>query len=1809
MSIHTQDTNIAGRGGQVAPAPSWQSSGGGITQSSDIPVVNVNQVTPTSQDLGWQQAYSEGMPAWAQSDALQQAEQARREAENVNKRKQADATRREDFQVRSKEQNKKANIPASNLKVSSSESFSQNKRQSIPQWKINASVNILDSENDQNLYTLLESLKDEKKSSNELNNQVIPTPSQNNVAKNFQQKIENATPAWARAISQKQVKEEERKKRNEEYKRKRDESRKRQQKYFNQQTLPSQARRARQEADEAERHANEWLASLSAPAVTVPDGSGRQIDPETGEDVTHATQTGRSGGRILSGSGRVTADDLESASESIPEIPAQDVTPTNTANALEIHDMLDDDRDFWAFEQGFNLSKADTKGKKRSQINRMLDRLAEQSAEEQNIRENPDRANPFSDFVSLADQNANPDIEVRQLTEADEYKNNLQQRQQEMIDYMLNAFVKLDVQGIKWTKDPKTNTWVKEIPKDIQHHIAMVRGMYRCSISDVFSLVVARTGLGIDSNGHLPGHTKDYEMSAKAFNEACLQIVRSQQEFGNPMHIVGGKPIIIGGTRCYPMGYIPRSLAISLTQDENSVLNQQGITARQLISDIQNTWMVNTLPNVKFNTQGDGKPRAQRLALYNMMRAMMSADGIDENDMSSQWGIPDAAYITFDSIMQDKLDAQQSGDETRISVASQREEEFNRRIQRLWKNNKGRRSKFDSNGNSIEKNRSQINDACNAIASWERFAGVVLNPPLMVSGFMEKAQGNLDVKLANFLMGRHVVGEYKAIGKAHQMTPILKQMATSREAIEAAGVMQRLYTLAGADAVKAFGLGLTSNHYEVTPEGVAKFIDEYIEPQRAKNPGRFATVAHKIDNWYRDLMEGRTLGFMAGADCKRMLEMALVNNAIRNNYGDKGALNAADIESLAAQQGIGRTMFQLASTDEGFDAFISASNMNLGRKSPISFAIERALTRIGPVNVAITTFFETYLTYGVNLMQLYMPLSNTISYLTVTGFTKIGKGPLGDIYQYQLGGYHAQKGRGGREWLRGLKENLIYDAVKIGNALGYTALAACFIAAMGGLEDPPEDGDWYNWLEWRIKLSDGVEEMFNMDDVESYTDEEGHIFIPAWWLNDLTTYGFPLAIAAHVWLKHRDPGLAWNVLMSGSGSMLEGSSVLDLITLLTHPEDQVEFLDKTFAGDGEYMKPTSATDFQTLLVAGAVDDLTRKMTPAVIRDYFFPRNVKDTFITGQESYNHTASYVYDTVNYTPEEARALNKKVQVDDFEEQYLRAKAKYNPVMAILLNKFRNGYWFDSGHTDKTGYLFKEMPISTMKDQKRAAWGDYFNSPLGSAVFDLPENAEYLQQARMESFNQILDSINEFGGYDADPSYALAQGFWIPPEERISAIAMCYDSILYLEEDFTIRVEAGMSPAEYREAKLYKDLYQNAYYSLLNNWLNNDDMPWSDEGYALLMSDWKVNYYWKGTNDPATVVNYFTNPAEVEKRYVPMGNSKTSFYPFTQVHEKNRGYNFETVPNWYVENLTNPQEVYESGVGQVIPYGQESGRLVNNAIFAGRDDFTYSDEETPFNISTENGTSTIDRRAYVPFNADVGMYLTDNQLRRYGLDGLIGTREDNTYNMDLYTSYIQQLTSEDVGNTVPNNNNNSHSVNGNEENGGTDNNNNDNGTGWVPPTNTDLINQAVEDGVITEAEAAEMRLPGTSGEGTGIKIGDITIDLYANAHNKPTIDDLKERQQAVFNGEGKTPTQTPSWGGGYGARYSSYSRRGSGGGYRTGSGSGYNPKIYSNPRNVNNDRAQGMAVRQPYKATTTYLRPDFVTKGSREAYRRSDI
>ena len=100
---------------------------------------------------------------------------------------------------------------------------------------------------------------------------------------------------------------------------------------------------------------------------------------------------------------------------------------------------------------------------------------------------------------------------------------------------------------------------------------------------------------------------------------------------------------------------------------------------------------------------------------------------------------------------------------------------------------------------------------------------------------------------------------------------------------------------------------------------------------------------------------------------------------------------------------------------------------------------------------------------------------------------------------------------------------------------------------------------------------------------------------------------------------------------------------------------------------------------------------------------------------------------------------------------------------------------------------------------------------------------------------------------------------------------------------------------------------------------------------------------------------------------------------------------------------------------------------------------------------------------------------------------------------------------------------------------------------------------------------------------------------------------DEYKQKRNDLYSGKTAKENKESS-GGNYsysrGGNSYSYSRSGGSGG-----GSSYSPKIYSYDSRLYTNKASGINTHSPYKASSTYLRPGFSTKGSREAYKRSDI
>lgn len=1292
--------------------------------------------------------------------------------------------------------------------------------------------------------------------------------------------------------------------------------------------------------------------------------------------------------------------------------------------------------------------------------------------------------------VDTASQSRNPNQEPKEIKSDDRLLRKAQEAQDKTIRLFMNPHFRIEGMKVDVIKNNRDGSYrmILKVDGAAGEAISSIISLYdnKITLFGVMQLIILRTSLSIDNKGRLVGKSAaKFTLSKEQCIRICEDIRRSQEVYHHPLHFfeIENTPSKTGGTINYPAGYIPKSLKRSLLQA--SCFKDLGIDEKTLDQIVYQDYVENTRAAILIDTyNGDESLRAQKFQLDNSMRAYLRVDGYTD---TREWGIQDLCYITWTDIMDNKTEIMMAVDDpyaTENVVAKQVEVTFNNMAKRLIRKNK--KKVYTNVGGSevsfIDK-KTNIGEAFGFIAGMMRSAGTIANPVIIASGAVEHSVGNIVSAGANY-------GIRQALGLTdpnYRMTYYLKELMKSDEAVQTLSMYTDLYNIAGRDACVGFALDTRHPH---NPQGMAAFIDQTIRTDKAK--AKYPkSVLKKLDKMSRDIIEGNT--GLRRADAKRFLDMVLINEAIASKERPSN-LTAEEIEQLmSGPDGIGNTIGHLLATNEGWDAFIGVSNQNVGRRSPLSYGAEYLLRKNGVVDFLITDCFEKYVTYGLNFMQLWLPMSNTISYMVTKGLVKIAPNGsmIKDAQFYQMGGTD--------EFLTGLAKNLIYDIFRMLN-IGMVGLFWCaFIMAMG-LEDPDDDDDKYNWLQYKIG---------------------GENWIPAWWMNDLSSWGLPFGMALAVYLNHPDDAeRIQKVFWNGCYSMMEGTTIIDAINFVTNTDENIQQMRDMISDPTKIGAPDIPTIVGMEFVQFGADTL-RNLTPAVIRD-FFPGNKKDSLLLGNEDWARSDTQVYKTlddigfVGGTEEERNAkrqeirdlqmtkrLDEKGDTDDYIEYRLRNMSKDNPLLALGLNLTRNGFLYDNGTSDKTSYLYEERPISTKKDPLRAWWFDRYDFSYDDlAAMTTEEQGAYKQL----HLSMVLEDIASFDS----PQEAFANGYIIPYEERKNATELLYQDIVLQQLNFYERKQSGdfSSGAEKEIAYATMKSSVDKDYKILKDWLQSDYIPFSDESYYKRQTDVKKDYYWPN-GDPATGIDYLLNPW-CKVRYTPMGNPKTSFLPFTRVrrHDEEIGYNGETINNWVVPGLTNPKKIHDmlAERGAIAKSGQDKDKVLSELLYGGQGEL--------------GDMSNI----MFPGNEDLHITPYDGAITKEAMNPL-----DSTYGAPTigYRSWVY-------------------------------------GQRNLPSDITDMDVESI-------AKQMGVDLNSMKGGGSG--------------------------SYSYGNGGHGWYRRSPNY-----RAWKKYGGSGGGGG-------AYNPKIYSTPGRVYNTKAAGLNSRPPYKATSTYLRPGFVTKGSREAYRRNDI
>lgn len=1261
----------------------------------------------------------------------------------------------------------------------------------------------------------------------------------------------------------------------------------------------------------------------------------------------------------------------------------------------------------------------------------------------------------------------------------------------------------------------------------VEHAIDNIRVLYNCSQRDVLSLVQIRAGLGVDIKGKIgkkkPGK---FMLTDAQFIELCHDIERSQLQYGHPMAVVDGVPngngvrddsgkfVVVAGTRCFPIGYVPVSLLRNMSVMRGSALYGQSIGDIQ--AKMRESWLTYTYPALMRNATGN--VMWQTRAIENMVRAVMSVDGIDPSRLE----IPEIKINQ--TMMQMEAERAQANDpamKRSMEERARRESESCDRWQHWYTKHNGGRND-DGSIRSPSRKRNSAGDVLHGVTQFSQIARAA-DVFLWITSPFEAMQSMATQHVAQHIMERTLD---KDVRERYKVTDRLADVATSREAVEARDVAESLFRLGGWTAIDAF-LGTTGTNgraeYAMTYDDLRRFLKDTgvtgtSLSERAKSlfkvgpnqeRGFLANVGNILMTLPENVLTGSSNMFKE-KESGQFLQLSLLEMARAEKAG-RQAFTAEDMEQWAAMGGGQDVIRQLLRTDAGREAFMTQGVTGNGRKSPWSHFVRQALSKNRVTEAVVRTCIDRFPEYWMTKILNQIPGSNTMSYLAtyavdglgsflekagtsdlvMTGgsgtVTKMSEA-LGRANQYQMGrGY----GSGRDAFLEGLRKNLLYDTVMAGNRLVIACLYYSILQLLGGLHKPDDPEDEYTWSEWLIG------------------DEEDSLPIRwAWFMDDLSGVGLPLgaAFAAAASESGSDNPLEWTpeakatatrLFMNAVGDFNDGCVIFDVIDLFNNFEEEAN----AAIGQGEtgaWLNP-SQTERNDTTIALMAWKILGDMTPTIVKQVL-PWS-RDFLFRGEDRYKRSASKLFDTDGRTMQEAQEQYRTKDVGTYYDYMMRLEAQNNPIAAAIMDFI----WGAGGSSEKTGYKFSEQPIRTEVDQLAKFMWERYQMPELTGGED-----EMMRQSR--AWAEYI--CQEIDANFLNPTDAIAKGFYLDPKTRVACQEYCnfmmYEKIDEMRDDALaeLREQMGM---RYLPDTIYDNLMQTyddleAHYRFLNNqYFSNDAIPWRLPRYGVLDSDNQNRYVLDdgsaGVNPKITFLSGITQALGLGD--LPAGEKQT--YSYGNIPNNFPFYSPEPTGGWNDESL--PYLVRRDKNGNPIGGQQDLYDMLDGGMTITR----------PPGMSDE---------AFMRYQNETNQRLGDLQSQMFGDRG----RES------IPTLGKRGL--EPVEATMP-----------------------EGFKGYYDPE-----------------QASEM----------------LGFDAFDKS-KKPT--------STSKSGTGGSYGGYSSYGRSYGRSYgSSY---GGGGGYS----SAYNPKIYSSSRQVYSSRAAGMSTRQPYKASTTYLRPSFSTKGSREAYKRSDL
>lgn len=1294
------------------------------------------------------------------------------------------------------------------------------------------------------------------------------------------------------------------------------------------------------------------------------------------------------------------------------------------------------------------------------------------------------------------------------------------------------------------TVNGKERTYARRVYSErIRYAINEIQNLYDCSISDVMRLIQLRAGLGVDINGTIASvDPNKFKLTEDQAYELMRDIRESQKKNGHPLGPVDGMPggsgvrddtgkfVVVAGTRCFSLGYMPKSLIRSISRNWGSALH--GLSEQQIQKRIASTWINETYPQLCANTGGNLMYQAR--AIENMMRALASVDGADLSELR----IP--KVVARKTLMQMRAEQQATEDDA-IREANEVKHERITSALNSWTNRMmkvGKTRNPDGSIESVSKRRhGKIDHSFRVLSSLERSAKAA-NIMIMVSAIPEAVIAKREQSLANMLSEAAFNSLHEDVAENYRMTNFLNQASSSKESIDALTVAESLYRIGGHTAIDAFFAEMDdSGHYRnrLTKADLRSFLqrwgvtgdsitDELRDRLGLKTPGEVAGFLSNVSA----LLDGAMLGsgMFRESESRQFVSMCMAEMA-RSSIHGRESFTSEQVEQWA-RGGSEEMIRSLLQTDAGREAFMTQGITSLGRKSPVEHMMRSIMSANGVTEFAVRSMFDRFPEYGVNKVLQMIPMSNTLCFLTSRGISSVGdilaqaghEAPsnivsnagtamgerMSRVRDYQVGGRLS--------FAEGFRKNLMYDCIMGGEKLLIAGIYAGVIAALGGVQPPDDERDRYNWSEWKIGSGDDA--------------------VPikwAWWMDDLSGVGLPLGMA---WAIAEQGGwtddaksTATNTFINAVANLNSGTAVFDFIDLVNNFRDEA---DAALNTEGSY-EPSRDEWLMTAIEQGAWD-IVGDLTPTFVGQ-LVPWS-KDYIVRGGDQDAHTASKVYDTSRKSKSKAEEEQTTKRTGSYSD-YMRRRATQTNVLYAMFMDWVTGASDDE--SDLTGYKYTEQPLDTMVDPYAQKMFDRFFLDLDPATTNIPPGLP--ESKREELLDQKAEDVVQWiDGHYTNATQAALDGFVLNYDARVNCINYCHKQINKAWENYYDSLDNGWLDDDEYQAVLQtrKDAIDH-YNNLIYNYFQSDEIGWSLPRYVRQESDRETRY----VDSQGNAMTYLDTLSPGMQRAVD--SVLNPMMRMVELGDRSTSGNRANEESYWYGNRNNILPLYS-------PITEGKGR-------------NY--ETIPYNIVLDEDGNPVNDVGAMYDNAATMDAIQMGRLEGKDVQELMWGGQGN--NMKDDTSEELRISREGVP-----------TLGGSGGSGG--------GRPWR------LLESSVPEELglgSLDADAVSERL--------GIPASLPTDGKYAaqNAH------EANQSSNASYGGGGGGSSYSYR-GGRSGGSY--YYSGGGGGGYS----SSYNPRIYSNAKSVYSQRASGMSTRQPYKATSTYLRPAFYTSGSRTSYRRQE-